>query len=114
MAVFCLHFDFLSDFYSFLLFFPCFLGVNYIFGLSVCLDFFSLSDFPWKLSYTKEVIRFFVTLYSITSFICLIGSGVGFLELCPIPILWIINFIPCLTSFSTFYVNKSKRFNPAE
>ena len=63
---------------------------------------------------SKAILRFFVILYSITAFICLIGSGLGFLELCPIPILWIINFVPVSTAFSAIYINKSKRFKPAE
>lgn len=64
---------------------------------------------------TKKVMRFFMILYSITAFICLIGSGLGFLELLSIPILWAVNFVPMFTSLlSAFYVNKSKCFKISE
>lgn len=43
---------------------------------------------------TKKAMRFFIFFYSITAFICLLGSGLGFLDLFSIPILWTITFIP--------------------
>jgi hypothetical protein len=64
----------------------------------------------WGNSQTKATLRFFITQYSITAIACLIGAGLGYLELCPVPVLWVLNSILALTGLSAIYANKSKRF----
>jgi hypothetical protein len=66
--------------------------------------------------HNRAALRFCMIVYSIMAFIYLIGSGIGVLELCPIPILRIIQliFTPVSILVSAIYANKSKRFKPTE
>ena len=64
-----------------------------------------------KNSYNKKGARFLGIVFLAVSLICVLGAILSIFELCPIPILWIINFLPAFSTIvSVFYINKSKRF----